>query len=96
MIKHIYLFKLKDKSRLQEAADRIMTLKEKIPYMVDCEVGIDFKGAENSYDLCEICVFRNREDFLRFGDDPYHGEIRTYMDSVRESGIKIDFEGKDI
>lgn len=92
MIRHIYLFKLKDKAKLQEAADMMMTLKEHVPYMTDIEVGIDFKGADNSYELCELCTFENREDFERFGTDPYHGKIREYMDGVREIGIKIDYE----
>lgn len=95
MIKHIYLFRLKDPGRLREAASTILTLKEHIPYLVSLEVGIDFKGAENSFQLCEICVFRNMEDFRRFGVDPYHAKIRTYMDGIRETSVKIDFETGD-
>jgi len=92
MIKHIYLFKLKDKSKVDEISAKIMSLKDHIPYMAECEVGVDFKGAANSYDLCEMCVFHNKEDFLRFGNDPYHCAIREYMDEQREIGIKIDYE----
>lgn len=92
MIRHIYLFKLKNKEKVQEAADVLMTLKEKIDYIQDIEVGIDFKRAENSYELCELCTFKNREDFERFGSDPYHTKIRQYMDDIRETGIKIDYE----
>lgn len=92
MIRHIYLFKLKNKETVEETAKLLMTLKEKIPYIVEMEVGIDFKGAENSFELCELCTFKNREDFERFGSDPYHAEIRKYMDQVRDTGIKIDYE----
>lgn len=92
MIRHIYLFKLKDREKAEDAAKKIMTLKEKIPYMLDMEVGIDFREAENSFELCELCTFKSREDFEKFGSDSYHGEIRRYMDGLKEIGIKIDYE----
>lgn len=95
MIRHIYLFKFKEKDKIEEAANMILTLKDHIPYMQDIEVGIDFKGAENSYELCELCTFKTKEDFLRFGSDPYHAKVREYMDAVRESGVKIDYEIDD-
>ncbi len=92
LIRHIYLFTLKDKSKAKEIAAKIMTMKECVPYLKHIEVGVDFKGAENSFDLAEVCTFDTMEDFIRFGTDPYHGEIRSYMETVRETGIKIDYE----
>ncbi|MFG6330548.1 MAG: Dabb family protein [Lachnospiraceae bacterium] len=92
MIRHVYLFKLKDPSRRREAAEKLLTLKERVPEIAHIEVGLDFKGAENSYDLCECVSFKNREDFLAFGENAYHAEIRAYMASVQEDGVKIDYE----
>ncbi|MCD8105294.1 MAG: Dabb family protein [Lachnospiraceae bacterium] len=56
------------------------------------EVGCDFKHAGNSFDLAEICEFETMEDFIRFGKEPYHEEIRQFMSSVSDRGCKIDYE----
>ena len=91
MVKHIYLFHLKDRMMMDEVAEKLLTLKEKIPYMVDMEVAMDFKGDSNSADLVEICIFENMEDFRAFGSDKYHAAIREYMSGI-STGTKIDFE----
>ena len=92
MIRHVYLLKLKDKSKIPEISAKLLTLKEKIPYMLAMEVGTDFKGDSNSWDMAEVCTFATMEDFKRFGADPYHAQIREYIGSLREDGVKIDFE----
>ena len=92
MIRHIYLFKIKDKSKIDEARNKMMGLKANIPYIKDIEVEEDFRHGENSWDLCQIITFDNMEDFKRFIDEPYHAIIRKYMSSIREDGIKIDYE----
>ena len=56
------------------------------------ECGVDFKGDSNSWEVCEMCTFENREDFVKFGTDPYHAEVRKYMAEVIEEGAKIDYE----
>lgn len=92
MIKHVYLFKLKDPAKAPEIAKKLMTLKERILAIHTMEVGHDFKHAENSYDLIEVCTFETMEKFLEFGADPYHEEIRQYMAGMQSEGIKIDYE----
>ena len=92
MIRHIYLIKLKEDADVQAAIDKMMSLKEHIPYMKAIECGVDFKGDSNSWEVCEMCTFENREDFVKFGADPYHAEVRKYMANVIEEGAKIDYE----
>ena len=92
MIRHIYLIKLKEGADVQAAIDKMMSLKEHIPYMKAMECGVDFKGDSNSWEVCEMCTFENREDFVKFGADPYHAEVRKYMANVIEEGAKIDYE----
>ena len=94
MVKHVYLITLKDRMMMDEVAEKLMTLKDKIPYMVSMEVGLDFKGDSNSADIIEVCTFRNMDDFRAFGADRYHAEIREYMKDI-SSGTKIDYETED-
>ena len=91
MIKHVYLLNLKDPSMIDEVVEKLKTLKDKIPYMVDMEVARDFKGDKNSAQIVEVCTFKNMADFKAFGIDPYHCEIREYMSGI-SSGMKIDYE----
>ena len=92
MIRHIYLIKLKEGADVQAAIGKMMSLKEHIPYMKAIECGVDFKGDSNSWEVCEMCTFETREDFVKFGADPYHAEVRKYMANVIEEGAKIDYE----
>lgn len=92
MIKHMYCFRLKEREKAKEIADHLMTLREHIPYMVHMEVGIDFKGVSNSWDLVEVCVFQDMDDFLRFGANEYHAGIRAYMSDKFIESCKVDYE----
>ncbi|MBP0962844.1 MAG: Dabb family protein [Oscillospiraceae bacterium] len=92
MIRHIYLINLKEGADVQAAIDKMMSLKEHIPYMKAIECGVDFKGDSNSWQVCEMCTFETREDFVKFGSDPYHAEVRKYMANMIAQGAKIDYE----
>lgn len=92
MIKHVYLYKLKQNASAEEVMQKLLSLRERIPQIAHMEVGLNFKSAENAYDLIESCEFRTMEDFRIFGADAYHEEIRQYMKTVVEHGVKIDYE----
>lgn len=92
MIKHVYLYKLREDVSKQAVADKLMTLREHIPCISHMEVGFNFKPAENACDLIECCEFQTLEDFHSFSADAYHEEIRQYMKTVVACGVKIDYE----
>lgn len=90
MVKHIYLIKLKNRSDAPEVAEKLRTLKQEVPEIYELEIGVDFKGADNSYDLVEYCTFRSMEDFRRFGANAYHEGIRQYLKTVQLETAKVD------
>lgn len=92
MIKHVYLYKLQEGVSKQAVAERLMTLRDRVPYIAHMEVGFNFKPAENAYDLIESCEFHTMEDFRQFSADAYHEEIRQYMKTMVAHGVKIDYE----
>lgn len=92
MIRHVYLFRIKEGIDKQTVVDRLLTLKDRVPYIHDIEVAQDFKHTDNSYDIIEQCTFLTKEDFISFGNDSYHASIREYMKEVQLDGIKIDYE----
>ncbi len=92
MIKHVYLYRLRPEIDSNEVKKRLLTLREMVPQIADMEVGLNFKPAENAYDLIEFCTFKSREDFVAFGANEYHEQIRQYMKNVQLDGVKIDYE----
>jgi len=92
MIKHIYLYRLKDRACAQEAAAVLMTMKDAIPSVRDVEVGIDFLGAAASFDLMELVTCDSMEDFDAFCADSYHDKVRSYMKERFTEGYKVDFD----
>lgn len=92
MVKHVYLYKLKPGVSADDVRRELMTLREHVPEIADMEVGVNFKPAENAFDLVELCTFQSREDFLAFGANQYHERIRQYMKSVQQDGVKADYE----
>ena len=91
MVKHIYLFKLKEGVSADEVREKLLTLKDHVPEICELEVEKDFKHASNSYDLCEYITFQTMEEYECFGKNEYHDGIRRYMADKQESGIKIDY-----
>ena len=55
----------------ETAAAKLRTLQDNVPSIHRVEVGLDFRGAANSYDLIQICEFKTREDFDAFCVDSY-------------------------
>lgn len=91
MIKHVYLYQLREKEMAGQAAERLLTMKERIPSVADVEVGIDMIGAAASFDLMELVCCETEEDFQAFCVDPYHDEIRAYMSTIVKRGYKVDY-----
>ena len=95
MIKHIVCFKIKDeyKNRLLEAKEKMLRMKQEIPYLADVEVGLDFLHSARSYDLYLSVILQNKEDLDRYQNDPYHcSVVKTLMHEIREASIAVDFE----
>jgi hypothetical protein len=91
VFRHVYLYKLKPDVDPVQVKQKLMTLCA-LPSVYHMEVGLDFKHAQNSYDLIEDCFFKTQEDFLEFEKDAYHETIRQYMAGVQQAGVKIDYE----
>ena len=71
--------------------EKIRSLQTYVPSVARAEAAADFRGAENSCDVIEICEFRTMADFEAFCVDPYHEKIRRYMAKVVKTSCKIDY-----
>lgn len=95
MIKHIVCFKLKKPTAtlVNETRDILMSMKGRVPEVVDLEVGIDFLHSERSYDIVLIVTLKSKADLDLYQQDPYHcAVVKTHMHAIRETSVAIDYE----
>ena len=94
MIKHIVCFKLKNNSDeiCRKTADILLSMKGKVPQIIDIEVGVDFLHSSRSYDIILQVTLGSRDKLDEYQNDPYHCDVvKTYMHSVMESSVAIDY-----
>lgn len=94
MIKHIVCFKLKDNSDeiCRKTADILLSMKGKVPQIIDIEVGVDFLHSSRSYDVILQVTLESQNKLDEYQSDPYHCDVvKTYMHSVMESSVAIDY-----
>lgn len=94
MIKHIVCFKLTDNSeeKKKEAAERLLSMKGNVDLIKEIEVGTDFLGSERSFDVILQVVLDDEKALDLYQKDEYHcNYVKTYMHSVEERSVAIDY-----
>ena len=93
MVKHVVCFKLKDRTNIGKVKEVLLSMKGNVPQIIDMEVGVDFLQSERSYDVMLTELLKDKTDLENYQNDPYHCTVvKTYMHSVRESSIAVDYE----
>lgn len=95
MVKHVLLIKLKDdcKGRARELCDLFLTMRGRVPQVIDVESGADYLHSERSYDVCLIVTVESREALEAYQRDAYHcGTVKPFVASIRETAAAVDFE----
>lgn len=101
MIKHIVLWKLKEKSGGREKHDNALRLKRelenlngKIPGLIHLEVGIGMNDNENSddSDIILYSEFEDAESLEKYHHHPEHVKIIPFAKSIRSERRVIDYE----
>lgn len=93
MLRHVVLFKLGDPTpeTLLEVKEKLLSLKGRVPQLLDIEVGIDVIRSERSYDIALITTFASLEDMNAYQVDPYHVEVSSFIAAVRQAAVAVDF-----
>ena len=94
MIKHIVFFKLNNNSldEKNELKNKLLSLKDKIDYIVDLEVGLNFAQSDRAYDVALIVTFENKEDLNSYRVDKYHQEVIKFIKQKAKDTKVVDFE----
>lgn len=94
MIKHIVLFKVNDKTKINKAKELILDLKNHIPEIVDIEVFSDIGYDETASDFGLITTLKNKEDLDIYAKHPKHLEVIKFIKTIATERRAIDYEEK--
>ncbi|ANS73811.1 stress responsive protein [Paenibacillus yonginensis] len=94
MIKHIVLFKLKDRSpeSVEKTYAVLNGMKGKVEQLVDLHIGKNVVDTPRSYDLSLEATFRSLEDLQGYQVHPEHKKVIEHISEVRESQSVVDYE----
>lgn len=102
MIKHIVLFRLKERaegsSRAQNAAtakSKLEALRGHIPGLFTLDVAINTEANDSSYDLALYSVFESREALAAYRVHPEHQAVADFLERVRESRAVVDADADE-
>lgn len=94
MVKHVLMIKLKDNAQAEceKLRDLFLTMKGRVPQVLDVEAGADFLHSERSYDVCLCVMLESPEALDAYQKDPYHCDVvKTYVAKVREAAVAVDY-----
>ena len=94
MIKHIVMFKLKDRNRenIEKIVDALKTLEGNIDVLRSTEIGINFTESERSYDIVLTTEFDDRNALNAYGPHPNHLPVVETVRSLCSGSVVVDYE----
>ncbi len=99
MIKHIVMWRLKEKANGVDKASNARLIKEKlealrgrIPGLLALEVGLDYSATENSSDLVLYSEFESRSALDAYQEHPAHKAVMPFVLEVRAERRQVDYE----
>ena len=95
MIKHIVCFKIKEeyKNRIEDAKNTLLSMKGRVPTVIDINVGIDLLHSERSYDIILEVILESMEQLEIYQKDLYHWTVvKPLMHEIRSASVAVDYE----
>jgi len=92
MIKHIVMWKLKDKADAAEIKARLEALGGRIPGLLHIEVGIDFLASEQSADVVLVAELESRTALDAYQNHPEHQVVVPFVKAAAISRTVADYE----
>ena len=95
MIKHIVCFKIKEeyKNRIEEAKNTLLSMKGRVPTVIDINVVIDLLHSERSYDIILEVILESMEQLEIYQKDLYHCTVvKPLMHEIRSASVAVDYE----
>ena len=99
MIKHIVMWKVKEKAlgktkeeNIAEIKCMLMNLKQYIPELIDIEVGINIESLTGLHDIALTTTFKDEDGLNAYQSNPRHVELATHMRQVVTDRTCVDYK----
>jgi hypothetical protein len=92
MIKHIVLFKVNDKNKINKAKELILNLKNEIKEIIDIEVFSDIGYDKSASDFGLITTLNTKNDLDIYAKHPKHVEVINFIKTIATQRNAIDYE----
>ena len=92
MIKHIVLFKVNDKTKIEEAKSLILDLKNKIPEIMDIEVFTDIGYDKTASDFGLVTTFKSEKELDIYAKHSDHLEVIKFIKKIAIQRSAIDYK----
>lgn len=92
MIRHIVFFKHQDAAKVEELREMLLALEDKIDFVLDLEVGIDFLHSARSFDLALTVTLPDAKHLELYAN---HAEHLPIVDWAKANGFEskaVDYE----
>lgn len=91
MIRHIVAWNLIDKDAGLKIKKDLEELKNKIDYLKEITVYLNSCHTSDR-DIVLSILFDKEEDLKRYALDPYHLEVVSYIKTVTEDRVALDYQ----
>lgn len=91
MIKHIVMWRLKDKADAPGIKQQLEGMRGKIPGLLALEVGFNF-AAGTPADLALYSEFEDRAALERYADHPVHLPVKQFVAALVAERWVVDYE----
>jgi len=92
MVRHIVMWKLRDKADAGSLKKRLEALNGKIPGLLALQVGIDFLASEQSADLVLLADLQDRAALQAYQSHPEHQAVVPLIKAAAISRTVADYE----
>lgn len=95
MVKHVLFVKLKNpgEEECRRIKELFLSMKERIDFIREIQVGVDFLHSQRSYDVALELTVDSRADLERYQSHPYHVEqVKPVVHQMRQGSATVDYE----
>ncbi len=94
MVKHIVFFNIKEENKEENAKaikQKLETLKNKIPFIVELEIGINEVTGERAWDISLYSAFDNMDDLNSYRVHPEHVKVVEFIAKFKTNAASVDY-----
>jgi len=91
MFVHIVFMKFRKKEDILSAKEKLESLIDLVPSLVEIEVGVDVLHTNRSKDLVLITRFLSKADYHRYADHPKHLEVLAWLKQSLMESTTVDY-----